>query len=169
MALYIKHHDILPTQHDLDDPTKKGPQYGMHSDGVLKVLSDAWLQQLEGPKTRRYTGNMTGRSIQSTGDMWVGRQLRRLGFEGHTKEPWLVQAPAEPGLTNLDFAIQELAHRRASEKRGLEPRQHQAVLWTSEIKHWIDKGWAEGGDPAERDYRPMLSAYERPEWAKRAA
>lgn len=169
MAAYIIHHDILPTHHDLDDPTKKGPQYGMHSDAVLRVLAGHWLDQLEGPKTRRYTGNLSGRDIQSTGDMWVARELRRLAFEGHTKEPWLVQPPAESGLSDLDFAIQELAHRRASAKQALEPRQNQAIHWTSEILHWLKNGWATGVDPAERDYRPMLKEYQRPEWAKRAS
>lgn len=162
MAHYIKHHDILPRQ-------EHGPLFGMNSLPVLKVLAHTWHEEVGGPKTPNYAGNLSGKSLQATIDMWAARTMRRLGYEGQTKKPWRIQPAAETGVTNPDFGLSQLAFRKAAAQHGLEPRQLQAILWFAEQKHWQKHGWEEEIDPAERDYRPALKEYQQPEWAKKAA
>jgi hypothetical protein len=160
MARYIKHHDILPSQ-------ESGALFGMNSLPVLKVLAHTWHQEVGGPKTPNYAGNLSGKTLQATIDMWAARTMRRLGYEGQTKKPWLIQPGAETGVTNPDFALSQLAFRKAAAEKGLEPRQLQSILWFAEQKHYQNQGWEREIDPAERDYRPNLKKYERPSWAER--
>jgi hypothetical protein len=141
----------------------------MNSLPVLKVLAHTWHEEVGGPKTPNYAGNLSGKSLQATIDMWAARTMRRLGYEGQTKKPWRIQPAAETGVTNPDFGLSQLAFRKAAAQHGLEPRQLQAILWFAEQKHWQKHGWEEEIDPAERDYRPALKEYQQPEWAKKAA
>jgi len=149
MARYIVHHDILPVQ-------LHGPKFGFNSKAVLKVLANTWLGEAEGPKTPNYGGNLSGRTLQATIDMWAARTMRRLGYEGHTDKPWLYNPPAEGGVNNVDFGLSQLAFREAAKRLDMEPRVLQAVLWFAEQKHYQKQGWEKWVDPAERDYRPML-------------
>jgi hypothetical protein len=151
MALYLAHHDIVPRQ-------THGALFGMNSLPVLKVLAHTWHKEVEGPKTPNYAGNLSGKTLQATIDLWAARTMRRLGHEGHTNEPWLIQPSAETGVNNVDFGLSQLAFRKAAKKLGLEPRQLQSILWFAEQKHYQKQGWEREIDPSERDYRPMLKA-----------
>src|SRR5260221_7270377 len=156
MTQFIKHHGIIPR-------SGAGKLFGHNSLGVLKVLTHTWEEEAGGPKTPNFAGNLSGRSIQATIDMWAARTMRRLGHEGHTKEPWLIQPAGEPGVNNVDFGLSQLAFRKAAERVGIKPSSLQAILWFAEQKHWQAKGWEQEQDPAERDYRPMLEKYQHPE------
>jgi hypothetical protein len=159
MSLYLAHHKILPVQ-------RNEAQFGMNSLPVLKVLAHTWHQEVGGPKTPNYSGNMSGRTLQATIDMWAARTMRRLGYEGHTDEPWRIMPSGETGVNNTDFALGQLAFRQAAKKLNMDPMDLQAILWFNEQRLWQKNGWEEEIDPAKRDYRPLLEKYERPEWVK---
>jgi hypothetical protein len=155
MAQWIQHHDIVPR-------SGGGKLFGHNSLAVLKVLAHTWEEEAGGPKTPNFAGNLSGRSLQATIDMWAARTMRRLGYEGHTKEPWLIQPAGETGVNDVDFGLSQLAFSKAAKQLGLKPRSLQAILWFAEQKHWQAQGWEREQDPAERDYRPMLKGYQRP-------
>ena len=151
MADWIAHHDIVPKK-------ANGAKFGMNSDQVLKVLAGTWPKELKGPKTGNFTGNLSGRTLQATIDMWAARTMRRLGYEGHSKEPWLLHAPQETGVNDLDFAFSQLAFRKAAEKHGLNPDDLQSMLWYAEQQHYNKQGWQKS-DPSKKDYRPLLKDF----------
>ena len=156
MEQYIAHHGITPK-------SSLGKLFGHNSLHVLKVLAHTWEEEAGGPKTPNFAGNLSGRSLQATIDMWAARTMRRLGYEGHQKQPWLIQPAGETGVNDVDFGLGQLAFRKAAERIGIKPSSLQAILWFAEQKHWQKQGWEREQDPAERDYRPMLRAYARPE------
>jgi hypothetical protein len=150
MAAYIAHHGILPL-------ARHGAKFGMNSNQVLKVLAGTWAQDVGGPKTPNYAGNLSGKTLQATIDMWAARLMRRLGHDGINKAPWLIQPGAETGVKNIDFGLGQLAFRRAAEQHGLSPDDLQAIMWFAEQKHWRNNKW--GGEIEAPDYRPMLKSY----------
>jgi hypothetical protein len=137
MAHWIEHHDILPL-------TKTGSKYSANSNAVLKVLAGTWLKEAGAPKTPNFAGNLTGRTLEATIDVWAARHLQRLGYEGHMKGPWRAQSRAEPGVNNLDFAFSQDAMRHAADKLGINPDDLQAILWFAEKHHYEDRGWTRG-------------------------
>lgn len=148
MADWITHHDIVPKKDN-------GAKYGMNSDQVLKVLASTWAKELKGPKTANFSGNLGGKTLEATIDMWAARTMRRLGHEGYTKEPHVLHPPQEQAVHNLDFAFSQLAFRKAAQKHGLTPDDLQAILWYAEQRHWNKKGWSKD-DVTKKDYRPLL-------------
>jgi len=94
--------------------------------------------------------------------MWAARTMRRMGFEGHSDKPWMIQPAGETGVNNVDFGLSQLAFRKAADKIGIKPSALQAVLWFAEQKEWQKRGWEREQDPDERDYRPILKQYQRP-------
>jgi hypothetical protein len=157
MEQYIAHHGITPKN-------AEGKLFGHNSIAVLKVLAHTWEEEAGGPKTPNFAGNLNGRSLQATIDMWAARTMRRLGYEGRTGgQPWLIQPSAEPGVNNVDFGLSQLAFRKAAEQIGIKPSSLQAILWFAEQKHWQGRNWERAQDAEDRDYRPMLKAYKRPE------
>ena len=138
MAHWIGHHNILPLQ-------KNGSKYNANSEAVLKVLAGTWLKEVDAPKTPNFAGNLTGRTLEATIDVWAARHLQRLGYEGLTKgKPWRAQAAAEPGVNSLDFAFSQDAMRHAADKLGINPDDLQAILWFAEKHHYENKGWTRG-------------------------
>jgi hypothetical protein len=87
--------------------------------------------------------------------------MRRLGHEGHTDEPWLIQPAGETGVNDTDFGLSQLAFKKAADRIGIKPSSLQAILWFAEQKHWQANGWERNQDAEDRDYRPMLKAYKR--------
>ena len=138
MAHWIDHHDILPKQ-------QSGAKYNANSNAVLKVLGGKWLQEVEAPKTPNFAGNLTGRTLEATIDVWAARHLKRLGYEGKTKgQPWRAQGKGEPGVNSLDFAFSQDAMRHAADKLNINPDDLQAILWYGEKHHYQQKGWTRG-------------------------
>ena len=95
--------------------------------------------------------------------MWAARTMRRLGYEGYTDKPWLIQPAGETGVSDVDFGLSQLAFRKAAERIGIKPSSLQAILWFAEQKHWQANKWERAQDAEDRDYRPMLKAYKHPE------
>jgi hypothetical protein len=143
MSQWIAHHNILPKQ-------KSGAKYNANSNAVLKVLAGTWLKEVDAPKTPNFAGNLSGRTLEATIDVWAARHLQRLGYEGQTKgKPWRAQAASEPGVNSLDFAFAQDAMRHAADeltKSGhpMNPDDLQAILWFAEKHHYEDKGWTRG-------------------------
>lgn len=143
MAHWIKHHDILPL-------AKTGSKYSANSNAVLKVLGGTWLKEVGAPKTPNFAGNLTGRTLEATIDVWAARHLQRLGYEGHGKGPWRAQSAAEPGVSNIDFAFSQDAMRHAADRisketgKKVNPDDLQAILWFAEKHHYEDRGWTRG-------------------------
>jgi uncharacterized protein YoaH (UPF0181 family) len=138
MAHWIDHHGILPKQ-------QNGSKYNANSDQVLKVLAGTWLKEVGAPKTPNFAGNLSGRTLQATIDVWAARHLRRLGYEGQTgDEPWRHQPRGEPGVSGLDFAFSQDAMKHAADKIGVNPDDLQAILWYAEKHHWDQQGWTRG-------------------------
>jgi hypothetical protein len=177
MAHWIEHHDILPK-------TKTGSKYSANSNAVLKVLGGTWLKDVGAPKTPNFAGNLTGRTLEATIDVWAARHLQRLGYEGHMKGPWRRQSRAESGVNNLDFAFSQDAMRHAADKIGINPDDLQAILWFAEKHHYEGRGWTRGqgaekssfDDVADKVFgksgqpmdRPMTSEDLRAHYAKEA-
>lgn len=144
MSQWIAHHGILPLQ-------KNGSKYNANSEAVLKVLAGTWLKEVDAPKTPNFAGNLTGRTLEATIDVWAARHLQRLGYEGLTKgKPWRAQAASEPGVNALDFAFSQDAMRHAADKisretgKKMNPDDLQAILWFAEKHHYENKGWTRG-------------------------
>jgi hypothetical protein len=156
MDQWIRHHDITPRN-------EYGKLFGHNSIAVLKVLAHTWEKEAGGPKTPNFAANLDGRSIQATIDMWAARTMRRLGYEGYTDKPWLIQPAGETGVSDVDFGLSQLAFRKAAERIGIKPSSLQAILWFAEQKHWQANKWERAQDAEDRDYRPMLKAYKHPE------
>jgi hypothetical protein len=177
MAHWIEHHDILPK-------AKTGSKYTSNSNAVLKVLAGTWLKEAGAPKTPNFAGNLTGRTLEATIDVWAARHLQRLGYEGYIKGPWRAQSRAEPSVNNLDFAFSQDAMRHAADKIGINPDDLQAILWFAEKHHYEGRGWTRGqgaekssfDDVADKVFgksgqpmdRPMSSEDLRAHYAKEA-
>jgi hypothetical protein len=150
MANWIHYHDILPRQ-KLQAGQTVGSKYNANSLAVLRVLAGTWLHEAGAPKTPNFAGNLTGRTLEATIDVWAARHLQRLGYEGMTGgEPWRAQASAEPGVSALDFAFSQDAMRHASQEitrrtgKKMNPDDLQAILWFAEKHHYEQKGWTRG-------------------------
>ena len=156
MEQYIAHHKITPRGH-------KNQLFATNSLPVLKVLAHTWAAEAGGPKTPNFAGNLSGKSLQATIDMWAARTMHRLSNEGYTNKAWRIQPAGETAVHDTDFGLGQLAFRKAAEKVGLKPSSLQAILWFAEQKHWQSRDWEQEQDPENRDYRPMLKAYKHPE------
>jgi hypothetical protein len=171
---WIEHHGILPKQ-------QTGAKYNANSNAVLKVLAGTWLKEADAPKTPNFAGNLTGRTLEATIDVWAARHLKRLGYEGLTGgKPWRDQAKGEAGVSNLDFAFSQDAMRHAANKIGINPDDLQAILWYAEKHHYQDKGWTRGEGAKKASFddvfdkvfaksgEPMTSTELRAHYAKEA-
>jgi hypothetical protein len=136
MAAWIAHHDILPRQ-------KNGQKYNANSNQVLKVLAQKWLENVKAPKTPNFAGNLSGRTLESTLDVWAARFLHELGNEGN-KKPWLLQPGGESGVRGLDFAFGQRAFRKAADRLGINPDDAQAVAWYYQKHLWEARGHTKG-------------------------
>jgi hypothetical protein len=145
MAHWIDHHKIRPLQ-------KNGSKYNANSDQVLKVLAGTWLDEVGAPKTPNFAGNLTGRTLAATIDVWAARHLHRLGHEGEQGQ-WRPQSLAEPGVNSLDFAYAQDAMKHAADKIGINPDDLQAILWYAEKHHYEQQGWtgAQGANKGSFD------------------
>ena len=143
MARWIDHHDIIPKK-------QNGAKYNSNSEQVLKVLAGKWLDEVAAPKTPNFAGNLTGRTLAATIDVWAARHLHRLGHEhAGEKKGWRPQSAAEPGVNSLDFAFSQDAMKHAADKIGINPDDLQAILWYAEKHHYDKHGWT-GSQGAEK-------------------
>jgi hypothetical protein len=136
LAAWIAHHDILPRQ-------KNGQKFNANSNQVLKVLAQKWLQNVKAPKTPNFAGNLSGRTLESTIDVWSARFLHELGNEGN-KRPWMLQPGGEGGVRGLDFAFGQRAFRKAADRLGMNPDDAQALSWYWQKHLWDQRGHTKG-------------------------
>ena len=149
MANWIHHHGILPRQ-QIQEGQTEGSKYNANSIAVLKALAGTWLKEVGAPKTPNFAGNLTGRTLEATIDVWAARFLKRLGYEGQAKGPWRSQGKSEPGVNSLDFAFSQDAMRHAADEitkrtgKKMNPDDLQAIAWFAEKHHWEKQGWTRG-------------------------
>ena len=143
MAHWIDHHKIRPLK-------QNGAKYNSNSDQVLKVLAGTWLKEVGAPKTPNFAGNLTGRTLAATIDVWAARHLHRIAHEHDgEKKGWRPQSSGEPGVNDLDFAFSQDAMKHAADKIGINPDDLQAILWYAEKQHYDKHGWT-GAQGAEK-------------------
>jgi len=153
MYWWAEKNNLVPTQ-------SNGKRFGMNSRAVLRVLDGSWLENVKGPKTPNFTGNLTGSSFEATIDVWAMRTLHRLANEGNPKR-WRIQSGNETGVTDSDFFTGQKAFRKAAEKLGLQPDALQAILWFNEKDLWEKNGWTSSVGKKKSDYNVLLQATEK--------
>jgi hypothetical protein len=137
--------DILPLR-------SNGKKFNSNSHAVLKVIAGTWLDNRKSPKTPNFAGNLTGRTLQATIDVWAARHLRELLYAGGN-EPWRIQPRSEVGVNPQDFALGQIIMQRAAKKLDMNPDDLQAILWFAEKNKWDANGWTgvEGANKSSFD------------------
>jgi len=157
--------DIFMLGEDIIPRRNNGRKYNANSKQVLAVIGGDWLRVVDAPKTPNFAGNLTGRTLQATIDVWAARFMRRMIYGG-TDAPWRIQYDAEVGVTNKDFAFSQIVLERAAKKLNMNPDDLQAVLWFGEKDIYSKKNWtsAEGKKKASFDemFNLFFPANEKP-------
>ena len=117
-----------------------GKKYNANSQKVLHVLYGLWLDQTVGPKTPNFAGNLTGRTLKATIDVWAARNLRRLLYEG-SREKWRPLPEQESGVTDPDFFFAQDVYEVVGKRLGVNPDDLQALMWFMEKDVWEKNGW----------------------------
>lgn len=133
IKIYVIGNDLLPRR-------SNGAKFNANSGAVLKVIAGVWLNNRKSPKTPNFAGNLSGRTVQATIDIWAARFLRRQIYGGQGV-PWRIQPKSEVGVSNEDFAFAQVIMDRAAKKLGMNPDDLQAILWFAEKDVWDKKGW----------------------------
>lgn len=133
IKIYVVGNDLLPRR-------SNGAKFNANSGAVLKVIAGVWLNNRKSPKTPNFAGNLSGRTVQATIDIWAARFLRRQIYGGQGV-PWRIQPKSEVGVSNEDFAFAQVVMDRAAKKLGMNPDDLQAILWFAEKDVWDKKGW----------------------------
>ena len=149
---WVESNDLSPTQ-------SNGKKFGANSRQVLRVLDGSWAEEIGGPKTPNFAGNLNGSTFEATIDVWAARTLHRLANEGNPK-PWRILPPNETGVVDKDFEIGQAAYRHAAEKLGMKPDALQAVLWFAEKHLWEERGWTRGAGAEKSDFNVLLKETE---------
>lgn len=126
-----------------------GKKFNANSPKVLQALYGNWLDQTEGPKTKNFAGNLTGRSFAPTIDVWAARYLRRTIYEGKQKR-WRIPPSMEKGVDfgilvsgemTGDYPFAEKVMQSAADKLGINADDLQAFLWYLEKDVWDKNNW----------------------------
>ena len=117
-----------------------GKKYNANSQKVLHVLYGLWLDQTVGPKTPNFAGNLTGRTLKATIDVWAARNLRRLLYEG-AREKWRPLPEQESGVTDPDFFFAQDVYDVVAKRLGMNADDLQALMWFMEKDVWEKNGW----------------------------
>lgn len=150
---WIEKHNLVPT-------SSKGRKFGFHSKSVLRVLDGSWLQNVKGPKTPNFTGNLTGSTFEATIDVWAMRALHRMANEGN-KGRWRIQIANETGVADQDFFLGQKAFRKAADKLGILPDALQAILWFAEKERWEKNGWTRAAGTKKSDFNVLMEDTQR--------
>jgi hypothetical protein len=132
LTAWIEHYDLVPKKSD-------GGNFNINSGQVMRVLTSSWLDLTTSPKTPNFAGNLTGRTLEATIDVWAGRYLRRMLYDGN--KVWRIQPMSETGVSDVDFALGQLIFREAGKKLGMNPDDLQAIAWFGEKGVWEQNGW----------------------------
>jgi len=140
---------FLVNQYEKVPLRSNGKKFNANSKKVLQALHGNWIEQTEGPKTKNFAGNLTGRSFEATIDVWAARYLRRKIYEGKTKE-WRILPQSEGGVQfgklksggmTGDYPFAEEVMKKAADKLGVKADDLQAFLWYLEKDVWDKNNW----------------------------
>ena len=148
--LMIRATDMVPRQ-------SNGKKFNANSMQVLKVLAGTWLEETGAPKTPNFAGNLSGRTLEATIDVWAARFLRRLLYAN--SGAYRIQPRAEVGITNEDFILGQQIMRRAADKMGINPDDLQAILWFAEKHHWENKGWTKNAGAEKSSFDSIFHVF----------
>lgn len=138
-----------------------GAKYNANSKKVLQVLYGNWIDQTVGPKTPNFAGNLTGRTLAATIDVWAARNLRRLLYEGKQKQ-WRILPEQESGVSYTidkngvyggDFVFAQKIYDQVAKRMGMNADDLQALMWFAEKDVWDKNGWTNkvGGEKSSFD------------------
>lgn len=119
---------------------ENGKKFNANSKKVLHVLYNVWLDQTVGPKTPNFAGNLTGRTLKATIDVWAARNMRRLLYEGANKK-WRLLPEQESGVTDPDFFFAQDVYDVVGKRLGMNADDLQALMWFMEKDVWEKNGW----------------------------
>jgi hypothetical protein len=126
-----------------------GAKYNANSQKVLHALYGNWIEQTVGPKTPNFAGNLTGRTLKATIDVWAARNLRRLLYENKVKR-WRILPEQEQAVSSSynkagemtgDFPFAQKIYEEAANRLGMNPDDLQALIWFAEKDVWEKNGW----------------------------
>lgn len=138
-----------------------GAKYNANSMKVLQVLYGNWVEQTKGPKTPNFAGNLTGRTLAATIDVWAARNLRRLLYEGK-RSRWRLLPEQETGVDYTlskngvyggDFVFAQNVYAEVGRRLNMSPDDLQALIWFAEKDVWDRNGWTNkvGGEKSSFD------------------
>ena len=140
-SIFINASGLMPMR-------SNGKKFNANSMAVMKVIAGTWLDNRKAPKTPNFAGNLSGRTVQATIDVWAARFIRQILHEGFGV-PWRIQPKSESAVNNEDFALGQVIMQRAAKKLGMNPDDLQAILWFAEKHNWEKNGWT-GKEGAEK-------------------
>ena len=146
--IFILGEDILPRR-------KNGKKFNANSGAVLAVIGGDWLQTVKAPKTPNFAGNLTGRTLEATIDVWAARFMRRMIY-GDRGIPWRIQYAAEKGVSDKDFAFSQVVLKRAARKLDMNPDDLQAVLWFGEKDIYGKNNWTSSEGKKKSSFDEMF-------------
>lgn len=138
-----------------------GAKFNANSMKVLQVLYGNWIDQTLGPKTPNFAGNLTGRTLAATIDVWAARNLRRLLYDGK-RAKWRILPEQESGVDYTlnkkgvyggDFVFAQNIYAEVGKRMGISPDDLQALMWFAEKHVWDKNGWTNkaGGEKSSFD------------------
>jgi hypothetical protein len=138
-----------------------GTQFGMATDGILRILHDGWSDKKPGdaPKTKNYYQNIVGRTWRATIDVWAARTLRRLTDNLYGDRP-RIPTVAETGVQGnvladgvlsgsefgfgqevFEIAAETLRNSGIKEFKDTTAADVQAMIWFGEKEKWAREDW----------------------------
>lgn len=126
-----------------------GKKFNANSQKVLHALYGNWLSQTVGPKTPNFAGNLTGRTLRATIDVWAARNLRRLLYDDGTSQ-WRLLPEQEKGVDSAynakgeltgDFPFAQNVYDEVASRVNMNADDLQASMWFYEKGIWDQNGW----------------------------
>lgn len=147
-------------KHNLKPRKSNGTLFGANSRQVLRVLDGSWMEEVQGPKTPNFTGNLAGTTFEATIDVWASRTLHRIGNEGEAGR-WRILPESEQGISDSDFHLAQTAFRKAGAALGIKPDALQAIVWFAEKDRWQRNGWTGAIGAEKSDFNVHLAESEK--------
>ncbi|NBW10109.1 MAG: hypothetical protein EBR82_18985 [Caulobacteraceae bacterium] len=133
-----------------------GKKFNANTSQVRNVIMGVWLEKTKAPKTPNFAGNLTGRTLEATIDVWAARFLRSLLY---TEGQWRIQPASETGVSNGDFALGQLIFRETAKRVEMNPDDLQAVLWFAEKDNWEKNGWTNTVGAGKTSFDTMFNTF----------
>lgn len=148
-----------------------GKKFNANSAAVRRVLHGHWLDMTNAPKTPNFAGNLTGRTLEATVDVWAARTMRRLLFEPQGGQ-WRILPAQETavgsgwagGRGTGDFYISQRAMSEAARRLKMNPDDLQAVLWYGEKDLWDRNGWTDAAGKEKSSFDSEAGKLELDRW-----